>query len=136
MQLRDDPSISLRILTALSLAVPKGSNGLERRFLEPFAQRLWGRYPALADLEELLESLVVHGAVRPRLGPADMAFLHRFGVLRADVQRVGDHLQTADGRQIEANLADEAAFQQIMAHCLGHMLQGGILTHGASSWAR
>ena len=118
------------------MCIRDSSNGLERRFLEPFAQRIWGNYPALAYLEELLESLVVHGAVRPRLGPADMAFLHRFGVLRADVQRVGDHLQTADGRQIEANLADEADFQRIMAHCLGHMLQGGILTHGASSWAR
>ena len=50
-------------------------------------------------------------------------------MLRADVQRVGDHLQTADGRQIEANLADEADFQRIMAHCLGHMLQGLSLIH-------
>jgi hypothetical protein len=50
---RNDPGISLRILTALSLAVPKGSNDLERRFLEPFAQRIWGNYPALAYLEDL-----------------------------------------------------------------------------------
>ena len=33
---RSDPSISLRIMTALSLAVPKGNSDLERRFLEPF----------------------------------------------------------------------------------------------------
>jgi acyl-CoA hydrolase len=79
---------------------------------------------------QMLELLVVHGAVRPRLGPADMTFLQRFGVLRADVRLVGDHLQTADGRQIDANLADDAAFQQIVAHCLGHTLQGGILMHG------
>ena len=48
-----DASISLRIMTALSLAVPKGNSDLERRFLEPFTQRVWGNYPALSYLDDL-----------------------------------------------------------------------------------
>ena len=48
-----DPGISLRIMTALSLAVPKGASDLERKFLEPFTQRIWGNYPALDYLEDL-----------------------------------------------------------------------------------
>jgi acyl-CoA hydrolase len=77
----------------------------------------------------MLEALVVHQAVPARLGPADLAFLQKFGVLRADLRLVGNTLHTADGQQIEANLADEAAFRQIAAVGLGTTLQGGILMH-------
>ena len=42
-----DASISLRIMTALSLAVPKGNRELERRFLQPFTPRGWGNNHAL-----------------------------------------------------------------------------------------
>jgi acyl-CoA hydrolase len=79
---------------------------------------------------QLLEALVVHGAVRPQLGPADVDLLHSLGVLRPDVRLVGRHLLLADGREIEANLADDAAFKQVAAHALGRTLQGGILMHG------
>ncbi len=77
----------------------------------------------------LLEALVVHQAVPARLGAADLAYLQRFGVLRADLRLVGNTLHTADGQQIEANLADEAAFRQITAVGLGSRLEGGILMH-------
>jgi acyl-CoA hydrolase len=53
---KNDSSISLRIMTALSLAVPTGTSDLERRFLEPFTQRVWGNYPALNYLEDLSNS--------------------------------------------------------------------------------
>jgi hypothetical protein len=43
-----DPSISLKIFTALTLGRPKGSSELERRFLGPLFQRLAGNYPELA----------------------------------------------------------------------------------------
>jgi acyl-CoA hydrolase len=50
---KNDPSISLRIMTALSLEVPRGSSDLERKFLGPFAERVWGNYPSLNYLDDL-----------------------------------------------------------------------------------
>jgi acyl-CoA hydrolase len=43
-----DPSIDLHILTALTLERPKGKSELERRFLGPFVDRVFGDYPDLA----------------------------------------------------------------------------------------
>lgn len=40
-----DPSIRLRIMTALSLERPGWHSDLERRFMEPFAARVFGDYP-------------------------------------------------------------------------------------------
>ncbi|MGZ5930896.1 MAG: acetyl-CoA hydrolase/transferase C-terminal domain-containing protein [Rhizomicrobium sp.] len=42
-----DPSINLRIFTALTLEKPSYKSDLERRFLEPVIERLFGDYPAL-----------------------------------------------------------------------------------------
>lgn len=44
----NDPSIELRIFTALTLEKPRAKQELERRFLEPINQRLFGGYPGLA----------------------------------------------------------------------------------------
>jgi len=43
----DDPRISLSILTALSLTRPKAAPGLQKRFLEPFVERVYGDYVEL-----------------------------------------------------------------------------------------
>jgi acyl-CoA hydrolase len=43
-----DSSIKLTIFTALTLEAPRAKNELERRFLEPIAQRLFAGYPPLA----------------------------------------------------------------------------------------
>jgi len=43
-----DPSIRLTIFTALTLEAPHPKSNLERRFLEPVAQRLFAGYPVLA----------------------------------------------------------------------------------------
>ena len=43
-----DPSISLKIVTALTLETPRGASELHRRFIEPVAQRLFAGYPDLA----------------------------------------------------------------------------------------
>src|SRR5882724_10386479 len=43
-----DRSIKLTIFTALTLEKPKASNELERRFLEPVIERLFGDWPELA----------------------------------------------------------------------------------------
>lgn len=48
----DDPRIELAIFTALTLERPRPGSGIERRFLEPAMDRLFGAYPQLlyADL--------------------------------------------------------------------------------------
>ena len=48
-----DPSITLVIYTALSLAPPAWGSDLERRLVEPMVERLWGGYPALAWVEPM-----------------------------------------------------------------------------------
>ena len=44
---KQDPSIQLTILTALTLEKPKGKSLLEKRFMEPFAERVFEDYPDL-----------------------------------------------------------------------------------------
>jgi acyl-CoA hydrolase len=48
-----DPSISLVIYTALSLAPPGWGSELERRLVEPMVDRIWGGYPPLAWVEPM-----------------------------------------------------------------------------------
>lgn len=42
-----DPEIDLTLLTALTLERPKPTSDLQRRFLEPFVERVFGDYPDL-----------------------------------------------------------------------------------------
>lgn len=44
---REDSRIELRIFTALTLTRPHSKSDLERRFLEPLSERLFGGYPEL-----------------------------------------------------------------------------------------
>ncbi|MBI5255094.1 MAG: hypothetical protein HY855_01235 [Burkholderiales bacterium] len=46
-------TIQLTIFTALSLEKPQWSNELERRFLQPFVERVWGGVPDLDILKDL-----------------------------------------------------------------------------------
>jgi acyl-CoA hydrolase len=50
---REDSSIDLHIFTALTLARPHWKGELERRFVEPLAERLFGGYPELEYLDPL-----------------------------------------------------------------------------------
>src|SRR6266702_1109711 len=54
-----DPSISLRIFTALTLEKPRGNSDLERRFVGPIAERLFAGYP------ELAYALALHAGTLP-----------------------------------------------------------------------
>jgi acyl-CoA hydrolase len=47
LRAKQDPDIDLTILTALTLQKPKGKSLLEKRFMEPFAERIFGNYPDL-----------------------------------------------------------------------------------------
>lgn len=47
----DDPGLRLSIFTALTLRRPSPGSEMERRFLEPAMDRLFGRYPALLYAE-------------------------------------------------------------------------------------
>jgi acyl-CoA hydrolase len=53
-----DPSIDLHIFTALTLQRPVGKSDLEKRFLGPLVERLWGDYPDLDyELDRVAGSL-------------------------------------------------------------------------------
>ena len=49
-----DPGISLTILTALSLTRPHASGDLQKRFLQPFIERVYGDYEELEYLQGAL----------------------------------------------------------------------------------
>jgi acyl-CoA hydrolase len=65
---RADSSLDLTIFTALSLHKPTGNTDLERRFLGPLAERLFGNYPELDYLE----------AVRANAMPANIRVIEFF----------------------------------------------------------
>jgi acyl-CoA hydrolase len=44
---KENPTIHLKIITALTLEKPQGSSELEQRFLAPFVERVFGDYPDL-----------------------------------------------------------------------------------------
>ncbi|MGJ8669188.1 MAG: acetyl-CoA hydrolase/transferase C-terminal domain-containing protein [Oceanococcus sp.] len=50
---REDETIKLRILTALSLQKPRGSSAVEKAFLEPFVKRVYADCPDLDYVEDL-----------------------------------------------------------------------------------
>ena len=50
---REDPRLDLHIFTALTLGRPRATSELERRFVEPLAERLFGGYPELAYADPL-----------------------------------------------------------------------------------
>lgn len=53
---KDDPEINLHIFTALSLLAPEGNSSLERRFMKPFSQRLYGDIPELLYARDVAEN--------------------------------------------------------------------------------
>lgn len=46
-RVKADPQLQLKIVTAITVEVPKGSSDLEKRFLGPFVERVFGNYPDL-----------------------------------------------------------------------------------------
>ena len=52
---REDSSIDLNIFTALTLSRPRWENELERRFMAPLSERLFGRYPELDYVDPIMK---------------------------------------------------------------------------------
>lgn len=50
---QEDPRLELHIFTALTLGRPRPTGELERRFIDPLAERLFGGYPELAYVDPL-----------------------------------------------------------------------------------
>jgi hypothetical protein len=67
--------------------------------------------------------------VRSPIGPEDLAYLQRFGVLRPDVRLDGEELVLEDQR-CSANLHEDQAFDAVCQHMLGTRLLGGITMTG------
>jgi hypothetical protein len=65
-----DPAISLTFFSALTLEKPKPSNLLERRFIAPVIERLFGDYPDLAYADALHA-----GALPPNIKVIEFFFL-------------------------------------------------------------
>ena len=64
-RVKADPSIKLMIATALSLEVPDPGTGLQKRFLGPFLERVFGNYPGLDYMRDLRagtvpDNIVIH----------------------------------------------------------------------------
>src|SRR3954462_13767807 len=55
---RGDATLDLTIVTALSLRKPAGGSDLEKRFVEPLAERIFGDYPDLDYLTAVRKGTV------------------------------------------------------------------------------
>ncbi|MFP4474096.1 MAG: acetyl-CoA hydrolase/transferase C-terminal domain-containing protein [Desulfatibacillaceae bacterium] len=55
---RQDPDMDLTVVTALSLEKPTWNSDLERRFLEPFVERVFGGFPDLEYVRDLRHGTV------------------------------------------------------------------------------
>ncbi len=78
---------------------------------------------------QTLRALLDSGRVRSPVGAEDLAYLQRFGVVRADVTQVGELLAMGE-LQCSANLHEDAAFDFVCQHMLGTRLLGGIFMTG------
>lgn len=55
---KKEPDLKLEVCTALSLQLPKGKSLLERRFLAPFVERIFGDYPELDYIEDVIKDAI------------------------------------------------------------------------------
>ncbi|MEI8157279.1 MAG: acetyl-CoA hydrolase/transferase C-terminal domain-containing protein [Burkholderiales bacterium] len=78
---------------------------------------------------QTLRALLDSGRVRAPVSAEDLAYLQRFGVVRAEVTQVGEQL-TMGELKCSANLHEDAAFDFVCQHMLGTRLLGGIFMTG------
>jgi acyl-CoA hydrolase len=104
---RSEPSLKLKIMTALSLRKPVGSSDLERRFLQPFVARVFGNYPELDYV----------GALRSGRLPENVEVVEFFLESGAYL-----NVQHSQQHHLSANYTHVA--REILAHVnvIGHMV--------------
>ena len=90
-----------------------------------------GRISRVAVTPDTLRALLVAGRIQYQLSGADLAFLKRFGILRAAVSIEGEGKELVmQGTRIYNNLGDTAVFDRVAATMLGNKLIGGIFMSG------
>lgn len=97
----EDDRIDLRIFTALTLGRPRWRSELERRFVEPLAERLFGNYPELGYVEAV-----------------------RDGTLPANVRVSEFYFQP--GSFLESPLAQQSYISSNYTHAVRDLLDSGI----------
>nr|HPL78562.1 acetyl-CoA hydrolase/transferase C-terminal domain-containing protein [Burkholderiaceae bacterium] len=88
-----------------------------------------GRLPSEVVTPETVRALLAAGRIGTPLSEADVAFLKKFGILRAGVTLEGRELVLDDAR-CSSDLADKEAFDKLCATMLGARLIGGIYMTG------
>ena len=88
-----------------------------------------GRLPNEVVTPETVRALLAAGRIGTPLSEADVAFLKKFGILRAGVTLEGRELVLDDAR-CSSDLADKEAFDMLCATMLGARLIGGIYMTG------
>lgn len=78
---------------------------------------------------DTLLALLDAGRVRPKLSEEDLAFLKRFGILKADVQLEGPDI-VFNGQRHHNNLRDAESFKWVSTKLLGPRLTHGIFMTG------
>ena len=88
-----------------------------------------GRLPSEVVTPETVRALLAAGRIGTPLSEADVAFLKKFGILRAGVALEGRELVLDDARS-SSDLADKEAFDKLCDTMLGARLIGGIYMTG------
>lgn len=78
---------------------------------------------------DTLRALLDAGRIRSPLGADDLAFLQRFGILRAEVKLNGEQLEF-EGKRCGTNLLNDACFECVSSTMLGSRLTEGIFMTG------
>jgi len=114
---RADRGLDLTIFTALSLRKPRGSSDLERRFIEPLADRIFGNYPELDYLE----------AVRKNTMPPNARVIEFFlepGAL-LNSAHAQQHYLSANYTHVARELLHRGV--NVIAHVVAKRMVGGTL---------
>ncbi len=88
-----------------------------------------GRLPSVVVTPDTLSALLAAGRIGTQLSEADVAFLKKFGILRAGVNLEGREL-VLDGERCTTDLGDKTNFDKLCATMLGARLTGGIYMTG------
>src|SRR5688500_3058654 len=113
---RADAGLDLTIFTALSLRKPTGSSDLEKRFVEPLAERIFGNYP---DLDFL--AAVRAGSLPPNVRVIE--FFFEPGSLLNAAQAQANYL-SANYPHVARELLHRGV--NVLAHVVARRVVGGV----------